>query len=105
MGGALAPNSPARPRLGSSRTSFIPRYFRRTPRYYRLGHGSVGRRLAPCVEHAVVAHRDNGKQMFNFPNGWGREHVVLSNTYHRTTDAVSLQQRAGGLQHPCRHGF
>jgi hypothetical protein len=35
------------------------------------------------MEHAVVAHRDNGKRMFNFSEWLGTTStVVLSNTYH-----------------------
>ena len=60
-----------------------PSIFSEDPRYYRLGHGSVGRRLLHAVEHAVVAHRDNGKQMFNFSEWLGTASTsVLSNTYH-----------------------
>ncbi len=36
-----------------------------------------------AVEHAVVAHRDNGRQMFNYSEWLGTAStVVLSNTYH-----------------------
>ena len=60
-----------------------PSIFSEDPRYYRLAHGKVGRRLLHAVEHAVVAHRDNGKQMFNFSEWLGTAStVVLSNTYH-----------------------
>jgi hypothetical protein len=60
-----------------------PSIFSEDPRYYRLGHGTVGRRLLHAVEHAVVAHRDNGKQMFNFSEWLGTASTsVLSNTYH-----------------------
>jgi len=60
-----------------------PSIFSEDPRYYRLAHGNVGRRLLHAVEHAVVAHRDNGKQMFNFSEWLGTAStVVLSNTYH-----------------------
>ena len=60
-----------------------PSIFSEDPRYYRLAHGKVGRRLLHAVEHAVVAHRDNGKQMFNFSEWLGTASTsVLSNTYH-----------------------
>jgi hypothetical protein len=60
-----------------------PWIFSEDPRYYRLAHGTVGRRLLHAVEHAVVAHRDNGRQMFNFSEWLGTAStVVLSNTYH-----------------------
>jgi hypothetical protein len=60
-----------------------PWIFSEDPRYYRLIHGSVGRRLLHAVEHAVVAHRDDGRPMFNFSEWLGTTStVVLSNTYH-----------------------
>jgi len=60
-----------------------PSIFSEDPRYYRLAHGSAGRRLLHAVEHAVVAHHDDGKLMFNFSEWLGATSaVVLSNTYH-----------------------
>ncbi len=60
-----------------------PFLFSEDPRYYRLAYGSGRKRLLHAVEHAVVAHRDNGKEMFNFSEWLGTTStVVLSNTYH-----------------------
>jgi hypothetical protein len=60
-----------------------PWIFSEDPRYYRLAHGNAGRRLLHAVEHSVVAHRDDGKRMFNFSEWLGTTStVVLSNTYH-----------------------
>ena len=60
-----------------------PWIFSEDPRYYRLAHGPAGRRMLHAMEHAVVAHRDNGKRMFNFSEWLGTTStVVLSNTYH-----------------------
>jgi hypothetical protein len=60
-----------------------PWIFSEDPRYYRLAHGPAGRRMFHAMEHAVVAHRDNGKRMFNFSEWLGTTStVVLSNTYH-----------------------
>ena len=60
-----------------------PTIFSEDPRYYRLAHGSSGRRFLHAVEHVVVAHRDDGKEMFNFSEWLGTASaVVLSNTYH-----------------------
>jgi len=60
-----------------------PSLFAEDPRYYRLAHGSTGRRLLHAMEHAVVAHRDSGKTMFNFSEWLGTASaVVLSNSYH-----------------------
>jgi hypothetical protein len=59
-----------------------PWIFSEDPRYYRLAHGSPGKRLLHAVEHAVVAHRDGGRRMFNFSEWLGTTSaVVLSNTY------------------------
>ena len=61
----------------------FPAIFSEDPRYYRLGSGSGGRRFLHAVEHALVAHRDNGKRIFNFSEWLGTTSaVVLSNTYH-----------------------
>jgi hypothetical protein len=59
-----------------------PWIFSEDPRYYRLAHGSARRRLLHALEHAVVAHRDNGTRMFNISEWLGTTStVVLSNTY------------------------
>jgi hypothetical protein len=48
-----------------------------------MAHGNPGRRLLHAVEHSVVAHRDDGRRMFNFSEWLGTTStVVLSNTYH-----------------------
>src|SRR6266478_9009197 len=62
-----------------------PWIFSEDPRYYRLAHGRPRARLLHAVEHAVVAHRDNGKRMFNISEWLGTTSaVVLSNTYQRS---------------------
>jgi hypothetical protein len=61
----------------------FPSLFSEDPRYYRLAHGSGERRLLHAMRHAFVAHRDNGKEMFNFTEWMGTASAVaLSNTYH-----------------------
>jgi hypothetical protein len=60
-----------------------PWIFSEDPRYYRLARGGAKRRFLHAVEHAVVAHRDNGARMFNFSEWLGTASTVaLSNTYH-----------------------
>lgn len=60
-----------------------PSLFSEDPRYYRMAHGNSGKRLLHAIEHAVVAHRDNGNQMFNFSLWLGTAStILLSNTYH-----------------------
>lgn len=59
-----------------------PSIFSEDPRYYRLAHGPAGKRLLHAMAHAVVAHRDDGKRMFNFSEWLGTTSAdVLSNTY------------------------
>jgi hypothetical protein len=59
-----------------------PWIFSEDPRYYRLAHGSGKRRLLHAMEHAVVAHRDDGSRMFNFSEWLGTTSaIVLNNTY------------------------
>jgi hypothetical protein len=75
-----------------------PWIFSEDPRYYRLAHGSAGKRLLHAVEHAVVAQRDDGKRMFNFSQWLGTAStVVLSNTYHPDNQRgfAPAAQRAG----------
>jgi len=60
-----------------------PTIFSEDPRYYRLGQGSKRQRFLHAVEHAFVAHRENGTRMFNFSEWLGTTSaVLLANTYH-----------------------
>lgn len=60
-----------------------PTIFREDPRYYRLGHGSTGRRLFHAVEHIAVAHSDAGGEMPNYANWFAAASTsALSNLYH-----------------------
>jgi hypothetical protein len=60
-----------------------PSIFHEDPRYYRMAHGSGTRRFFHALEHAFVAHRDNGNRMFNFSEWLGTASALsLSNVYH-----------------------
>lgn len=60
-----------------------PAIFKEDPRYYRLAQGPAGKRLLNALAHAVVAHRDNGRKMFNFSEWLGQAStVVVNNGYH-----------------------
>lgn len=60
-----------------------PTIFSEDPRYYRLARGTAKRRFVHAMEHAVIAHRDNGSVMFNFSEWLGTASTVaLSNTYY-----------------------
>ena len=59
-----------------------PSIFSQDPRYYRLAHGSGGKRFLHALEHAFRAHRTDGTYMFNYTEWLGTTSAVLvSNTY------------------------
>ena len=61
----------------------FPSIFSEDPRYYRLAHGSGGKRFLHAAEHAFVAHTDNGNRMFNFSEWFGTVSAIsLGNLYH-----------------------
>ena len=64
--------------------SFLyPTVFGEDPRYYRLHHAGTGARLLHAMRHTVVAHRDNGKLMFNCTEWLGTTSAVaLSYLFH-----------------------
>jgi hypothetical protein len=60
-----------------------PSIFSEDPRYYRLGRGTPKKRLAHALEHAVIAHREDGSYMFNFSEWLGTTSAVaLGDVYH-----------------------
>jgi hypothetical protein len=60
-----------------------PAMFGEDPRYYRLGHGTKRARLLHAIGHTFIAHRDNGKPMFNYSEWLGTTSAVaLGSTYH-----------------------
>ena len=60
-----------------------PSMFHEDPRYYRLIYGSNRKRFLHAIEHAFVAHRDNGNHMFNFSEWLGTTSAIsLGNVYH-----------------------
>ncbi len=61
----------------------FPSMFSEDPRYYRLGHGPVGRRVLHAAAHVFVAHHGDGTRMFNYSEWLGTTSaVLLSNSYH-----------------------
>ena len=75
-----------------------PWIFSEDPRYYRLAQGSARKRFLHALEHAVVAHRDNGTRMFNISEWLGTTSaVVLSNTYQPDNERgfANTAQRVG----------
>jgi hypothetical protein len=60
-----------------------PTIFSQDPRYYRMAHGSTGKRFLHALEHSVVAYKEDGTHTFNFTEWLGTTSAVaLSNTYH-----------------------
>jgi hypothetical protein len=60
-----------------------PLIFKEDPRYYSLMHGSTGKRLLHAINHAFIAHREDGTHMFNITEWLGTTtSAVVSNTYH-----------------------
>ena len=60
-----------------------PTIFSEDPRYYRLAHGSKGKRLLHAACHVFIAHREDGTDMFNFTEWLGTSSaIVLSNVYY-----------------------
>jgi hypothetical protein len=79
--------------------SFVyPSIFSEDPRYYRLAHGSGSKRFFHAIAHVFVAHKENGRRMFNFSEWLGTTSAVaLSNTYHpdNKRGVASAAQRVG----------
>jgi hypothetical protein len=75
-----------------------PTIFAEDPRYYRLIHGSGGRRFLHAVEHTFIAQRDSGKHMFNV-SGWLATATVvgLNDVYHPGNEpGLTPAMRVGG---------
>jgi hypothetical protein len=60
-----------------------PTIFSQDPRYFRMAHGSGGRRFLHAIGHVFVAYREDGTHMFNVSEWLGTSSaVVLANVYH-----------------------
>ncbi len=60
-----------------------PTIFSEDPRYYRMQHGSKKARLLHAMRHTVIAHRDDGKLMFNYTEWLGTaSSVAMNKLYH-----------------------
>lgn len=64
-------------------TFFYPTLFRQDPRYYRIAHGPVRRRLLHAARQIFVAYSDSGHPMPNFSEWLGAASAkALGNLYH-----------------------
>jgi hypothetical protein len=60
-----------------------PVMFSEDPRYYRQIHGSKGKRFLHALQHAFVARRENGTNMFNYAEWLGTTSAVaVGNVLH-----------------------
>lgn len=66
---------------------FYPVLFKEDPRYFRLGHGSIKRRLGYAVEQEVICHTDSGGRSPSWENAFGAiTSGALSNAYYPSSD-------------------
>jgi hypothetical protein len=84
-----------------------PTAFSQDPRYYRLGRGSAGGRIAHALSHVIIAHRENGSRMFNFTEWLGTASTVaLGSTYHGYREhGVGPYAEAGAINIASDAGF
>jgi hypothetical protein len=66
---------------------FYPVLFKEDPRYFRLGHGSIKRRLGYAVKQEVICHTDSGGRSPSWENAFGAITAgALSNAYYPSSD-------------------
>jgi hypothetical protein len=66
---------------------FYPVLFKEDPRYFRLGHGSIKRRLGYAVKQEVICHTDSGDRSPSWENAFGAiTSGALSNAYYPSSD-------------------
>jgi hypothetical protein len=84
-----------------------PELLSEDPRYYRLAHGSAGKRILHAVSHSFIAYRDNGHRMFNFSELLGNTTgVAIGNLYHPgATRGFSATAREVGYDFAFDSGF
>lgn len=89
---------------------FYPVLFKEDPRYFRLGEGGFGHRLAYGVKQEFVCHTDRGGRSFSFSNVLGAfTSGAISNLYYpgktlthvipatATTPAIPIYENDRGL--------
>jgi len=66
---------------------FYPMLLKQDPRYFRLGHGSMAKRVWYSVEQEFVARKDSGGKSFHFSNVLGAfTSGTISNAYYPGED-------------------
>ena len=71
-----------------------PALFREDPRYYRLGHGTNRERFLHAIGHTFIAHRDNGKPIFNYSEWLGTASTVALGSAYHTSGQQGFAPRA-----------
>jgi hypothetical protein len=76
-----------------------PTVFKHDPRYFRLGHGSFGKRIGYSLLQVIDCHTDRGGRTFNVSNVLGAlSSGGLSNAYYPAADrGLKLTMSRGGL--------
>jgi hypothetical protein len=68
----------------------IPGALHEDPRYFRLGEGSKGHRLAYAVSRILITRTDSGRESFNFAEvGGNAAAAAISNAYYPDTRSAS----------------
>ncbi len=64
-----------------------PVLFKEDPRYFRLGEGSIKRRLGYALKQEVICHTDKGGRSFSWQNAFGAvTSGAVSNAYYPESD-------------------
>jgi hypothetical protein len=66
---------------------FYPVLFKEDPRYFRLGEGSIKRRLGYALKQEVICHTDRGGRSVSWENAFGAlTSGAVSNAYYPESD-------------------
>ncbi|MGI4831521.1 MAG: carboxypeptidase-like regulatory domain-containing protein [Janthinobacterium lividum] len=81
--------------LGSA---LLPSVFRQDPRYFYMGHGTIGQRARHAILSAVIARGDNGRPEPNYSHILGNAAAgAISMLYHPATDSAGRLALDNGL--------
>lgn len=78
---------------------FYPVLFKQDPRYFRLGEGSIKRRIGNSFVQEFVARKDSGGRTFHYSNVLGAfTSGAISNAYYpKSARGVGLTMSRGGI--------
>ena len=79
--------------------------FKQDPRYFRLGEGTMKRRIAEALEEEFVARKDSGGTTFHFSNVLGALTAgSISNAYYPQNErgfGLTMSRAAIALAYGC----